>query len=100
MAYIGPHDLYNSKGARLWEPWQILRQDRANFHRFGLRDGPDQGDRFFGSVDNRAAMERMVMRGRIEPTAAQNVVNGGATVVVKVWGQGGRGESVTVNVYR
>lgn len=100
VAYIGPHDLYNSKGVRLWEPWQILRQDRANFHRFGRRDGPDQSDRFFADANNRAIMERMLMHGRIAPVAAQNIVNGGATVVVQVWGQGGRGDYVTVDVYR
>ena len=34
-AYIGEEDLYNSYGERLSEPWQIIRQDRANYHRFG-----------------------------------------------------------------
>ncbi|MBN2907896.1 MAG: hypothetical protein JXJ18_14390 [Rhodobacteraceae bacterium] len=100
VAQIGPHDLFNSNGARLWEPWQILRQDRANFHRFGLRDPQDQGDRFFADMGNRAAMEQMLMRGRNNPAAARDIVNGGATVVVQIWGQGGRGDFVTVEVYR
>ncbi|MBK1636356.1 hypothetical protein [Rhodovulum adriaticum] len=100
VAYIGGHDLYNSKGVRLWEPYQILRQDRANFHRFGRRDPMDQGDRFFADMNNRAAMERMLMQGNMPAPAANAIVNGGATVVVKVWGWGNQGRYVTVDVYR
>ena len=65
IAVIGPEDLYNSRGVRLTQPWQILRQDRANFHRYGIRHRGDTGDRFFANLNNRAIMERMVMRGRI-----------------------------------
>ncbi|MCO8145710.1 hypothetical protein NHN26_10775 [Rhodovulum tesquicola] len=100
VAVIGPQDLYNSRGERLREPWQILRQDRANFHRFGQRDPGDEGDPFFADANNRAAMERMLMGGRIDPVAARSIVAGGATVVVRIWGQGGRGDYVTVDVWR
>lgn len=99
VAYIGRDDLYNSNGARLTEPWQVLRQDRANFHRFGVSQPGDEWDSFFGSIDNRAIMERMVMNGYIEPNAARNIVNGGAMVVVKIFGTGGRGNRVDVRVY-
>lgn len=100
VAYIGPHDIYNSKGARLHEPWQILRQDRANYHRFGLRDPGDEGDAFFASIDNRAAMERMLMDGYINPQAARAIVGGGVHVVMQIWGWGGQGRYVTVDVLR
>lgn len=100
VAFIGPHDLYNSSGQRLTAPWQILRQDRANFHRYGLRDPADQGDAFFGDVNNRAAMERMLMQGRMDPAAARAILAGGATVLVQIWGYGGRGDHVTVDVWR
>ncbi|TDX23366.1 hypothetical protein [Rhodovulum visakhapatnamense] len=100
VAIIGPQDLYNSKGARLTAPWQVLRQDRANFHRFGRRDPGDRGDRFFASAENRGAMEQMVMRGSIDPAAARDLMAGGATVVVRIWGQNGRGDRVTVGVSR
>ena len=46
-AYIGSDDLYNSKGERLTLPWQIIRQDRANYHAYRRRDRGDQGDSFF-----------------------------------------------------
>ncbi|MGC9419419.1 MAG: hypothetical protein ACP5EN_10670 [Rhodovulum sp.] len=100
VAVIGAQDLFNSRGMRLVEPWQILRQDRANFHRYGLRDPGDQGDSFFADIGNRAAMEQMLMRGRIDPVAAREIVAGGATVVVQVWGRNGRGDHVTVDVFR
>lgn len=99
-AYIGEDDLYNSKGARLKEPWQILRQDRANYHRFGIRQRGDEGDPFFSSADNRAAMEQMVMRGSITREARRLLLQGGATVYVDIYGRNGVGNSVQVTVSR
>lgn len=98
VAYIGKADLTNSKGKRLREPWQVLRQDRANYHRYGISQAGDEWDPFFGSIDNRAAMEQMVMNGKIDPRAAKNLVNGGATVFVRIYGRGSLGTSVQVTV--
>ncbi len=84
QAFIGQDDLYNSNGKRLTEPWQILRQDRANVHKFGISQPGDQTDPFFGSVDNRAAMEQMVMHGTIEPSARRALLRGGVMVLVKI----------------
>jgi len=100
VAYIGQQDLYNSKGARLSAPWQVLRQDRANYHRFGISQPGDEWDPFFGAIDNRAAMERMIMNGYINPQAARDVMNGGAMVTVEIYGRGNTGTSVNVDVYR
>lgn len=100
VAYIGQDDLYNSKGARLSEPWQILRQDRANYHRFGISQRGDEWDPFFGSFENRGIMERMIMNGSIEPAAARNLVRGGATVFVRIYGNGNQGRYVNVTVSR
>lgn len=97
-AFIGNQDLYNSKGARLTAPWQVLRQDRANVHKFGISQPGDEWDAFFGSIDNRAAMERMIMNGSIEPSAARIVMQGGATVFVRIYGSGNHGTSVRVTV--
>lgn len=49
-AFIGPADLVNSQGVRLTDFGQILRQDRANYHRFGLRDELDMPDPIFASL--------------------------------------------------
>ncbi|WP_259772810.1 hypothetical protein [Aliiroseovarius crassostreae] len=97
-AYIGKADLTSSKGARLREPWQVLRQDRANYHRFGVSQSGDEWDPFFGSIDNRAIMEQMVKNGSIDPKAARNLVQGGATVYVRIYGRGSLGTSVQVSV--
>lgn len=99
-AFIGTDDLYNSGGQRLAEPWQVLRQDRANYHRFGIAQPGDERDPFFGDIDNRAAMERMIMQGRIDPSARRSLMQGGARVVVRVYGRNDRGEHVEVTVAR
>jgi hypothetical protein len=100
VAYIGREDLFNSQGVRLTEPWQILRQDRANYHRFGIAQRGDQWDSFFAGTENRAIMERMVMNGYIDPVAARNIVNGGATILVEIFGRGSRGDYVNITVLR
>lgn len=99
-AYIGRDDLYNSKGERLSAPWQVLRQDRANVHKFGIAQPGDEFDPFFGSVENRALMERMVRDGMIEPRAARLIMAGGATVYVRIFSNGARGDFVRVTVAR
>ena len=95
-AYIGPQDLVNSSGQRLTQPWQIIRQDRANYHRFKLRDEWDENDSYFASADNRAAMEDMIRRGSITREAASDIVDGGALVHVEIYGQGNTGYSVQI----
>lgn len=100
VAHIGRRDLMNSNGARLNEPWQILRQDRANFHRFGIQDADDEWDSFFGNTNNRAAFENMLRNGSISPQAARDIVRGGATVLVEIYGSGNVGRSVVVTVAR
>ncbi len=99
-AYIGDRDLFNSNGERLTAPAQVLRQDRANYHRFGIAQAGDEWDPLFGSADNRAAMESMVNAGSIEPGAAQILMSGGAMVLVQIFGSGGVGTSVQVSVAR
>lgn len=100
VAYIGTDDLYNSKGARLTQPWQVLRQDRANYHRFGISQAGDQWDPFFSSIENRARMEQMIMNGKIEAKARRMLLNGGANVFVRIYGRGNRGDYVNVTVTR
>ena len=100
VAFIGTDDLYNSKGARLTEPWQVLRQDRANYHRFGVYQPGDEWDPFFGSIDNRATMEQMIMNGRIAVSARRLLLRGGAPGFVEIYGQGNRGKYLNVTVTR
>lgn len=99
-AFIGEADLYNSNGQRLREPWQILRQDRANFHRFGIRQFADEYDPVFASMEARAQFEALLRAGHIDPAARQAILRGGSIVHVEVWGQGSRLHSVRVTATR
>jgi hypothetical protein len=98
-AYIGEDDLFNSKGVRLTQPWQVLRQDRANVHRFGISQNGDSTDSFFGSSRNRAIMERMVQKGSISSSARRRLLDGGASVSVNIYGTGSRGDYINVVVH-
>lgn len=83
-AYIGKRDLFNSQGDRLSNPWQIIRQDRANYHLYHLRDSGDRGDEFFGDKQNRDALEAMLARGTISRTASDAIIGGDVWVEVEV----------------
>ena len=96
-AYIGQDDLYNSNGARLTEPWQVIRQDRANVHKFGIRQPGDDSDGFFGSVRNRELAETMIRRGAISADAANLLLNGDVRITVEVW-RGSGGDYLNINV--
>jgi hypothetical protein len=90
-AHIGPEDLRNSQGDRLREPWQVLRQDRANFHRFGIRHRGDE----HGPI-----LPRPLRGGRMEPAARNILVQVGAFVFVQVYGRGRQLQRVGVLVSR
>ena len=84
-ARLGPADHFNSSGERLRTVAAILRQDRANFHRFGRADDEDETDDFFDDANNRAAFERMIARGRISRAAANAIINREPLVHVDVY---------------
>jgi hypothetical protein len=75
-------DHFNSNGQRLTSAAAIIRQDRANFHRFGIRDPQDEDDRFFADANNRETLERMLEHGRADPGVISRIVNG--TVLIRV----------------
>src|ERR1700675_4079447 len=81
-ARLSPRDHFNSNGERLRSAAAIIRQDRANFHRFGIRDPADQSDVFFTDVNNRAELEALIERGTSEPHVINRIVNG--TPMVRV----------------
>lgn len=95
-AYIGAADLANSHGARLTQPWQVIRQDRANVHRFGIAQPGDERDPWFGSGEMRTALESWVRYGGMAPAAEAAVMAGGVTIYVEVLGQGGRASGARV----
>ena len=81
-ARLSANDHFSSKGERLESAAAIIRQDRANYHKFNLRDPEDGEDVFFASAGNRALLEKQLERGTSERSALRAVVNG--TPLVKV----------------
>ena len=96
-ALLSERDHFNSEGQRLTSAAAIIRQDRANVHRFGIKDAEDQDDIFFADINNRAALEGQIERGTSDPAAIRRVVNGTVLVRVDIY-QGSRGPFVNVTV--
>lgn len=63
---LGREDFFNSRGTALRDVAAVIRQDRANFHRFGIRHPGDQSDRFFGNVGFRQAIPSLVNAGNLD----------------------------------
>jgi hypothetical protein len=82
VALLSEADHFNSNGQRLTSAAAIIRQDRANFHRFGIKDPQDEDDAFFADEANRAALEQMLERGRADPGVISRIVN--STVLIRV----------------
>lgn len=98
VAWIGQQDLYNSNGQRLTDFWQIIRQDRANFHRFGIRQSRDEGDPFFADAAARATLEQLVRTSEIDPYSRRMIEAGNVPVYVEIFGSGKAMTSVRVQV--
>ena len=82
MALLGPEDLVNSSGTRLNDAAAIVAQDRANFHRFGVRHKLDESDPWFASRGHRMAIPELV---EMSSRTAQVIVRQGALVAVTVF---------------
>ena len=85
VARLSARDHFNSSGERLTSAAAIIRQDRANFYVYGIRDPEDEADSFFQSKGNRALLEALLEHGRSSPGAIQRVVNGTPLVRVDVY---------------
>lgn len=85
VARLSPDDHFNSNGKRLTEAAAIVRQDRANFHAFGIRDPEDDSDSFFRSKGNRARMERMLRQGGGSRRALRAIVDGNPLIEVVIY---------------
>jgi hypothetical protein len=98
VARLSEDDHFNSNGERLTTVAGIIRQDRANFHRFGIRDPEDEGDSYFANQQNRAVMERLIASGRIAPAAARAIINNTPMIKVDIY-RGGGTDFVNVAVF-
>ena len=87
-ARLSARDHFNSNGARLRDAAAIIRQDRANFYVYGLRDQEDEPDSFFSAKSNRARLEQLLNNGQTTREAVYSVVNGTPLIRVDIFGNG------------
>lgn len=95
---IGERDHFNSSGQKLRDFCAIIQQDRANFHRFSLRDTLDEFDPFFTTMNSRAIISGNCKAGGLNaPYLRENVLSQWPhTVFVEVYGKEGRITGVIV----
>ncbi|RJT40010.1 hypothetical protein D3227_11530 [Mesorhizobium waimense] len=86
VARISERDHHASDGFALDSAAQMVRQDRANWHKFHRRDSDDEGDDWFRSNDNRADLQRMLERGgAMSSSTRRAIVNGEPLIQVDVY---------------
>lgn len=91
QARISNDDKFNSSGNYIATQYSrnvvaaIIRQERANFHKFGVRDDEDQGDCVFASKENRARLERWLASGQISANTIRRIVDGTPLIYVDVY---------------
>jgi hypothetical protein len=98
VAVLSGQDHFNSNGDRLTEAAAIIRQDRANYHKYGKRDQGDSGDSYFSSVRNRELLEQMLNRGKSSPSAINSIVNGTPTILVRIFRSDSGQDYVNVSI--
>jgi len=82
---ISQNDKFASDGFHLTDAASILRQDRANWHRFGNADAEDQGDNTFSSVSARARIPALLTNGSSNQSTYNRIVNGNPYVCVEIY---------------
>ena len=97
VARLSAQDHVNSQGQRLTSPALIIRQDRANFYKFGRRDVEDEDDQFFRNVKNRELLQQFLERGHTTRAAYQAIVNGQPLIRVNIY-RAGNGDYADVVV--
>lgn len=103
IADIGVEDHYNSSGTRLTTFAALLAQDRANYHRFGIRHTHDGDDPVFSQRAMRAQITANIVQvPDYYDHYVQNVVasdgSGGTYMVVIVYGNGRTISRMTIDV--
>jgi len=97
-AFLSRADHYNSNGERLTTAAGIIRQDRANFHKFGVQDPQDESDNYFDNVNNRAVLEQMLGDGSSDPGVLRRIVNGNVMIHVDIFRSHHHGDYVVVTL--
>ena len=86
LARISDADKEASDGFALESAAQIVRQDRANWHKFGSNDDEDQGDDYLAGANARARFERMLKApGAMDGSTRSAIVNGYPLIQVSLY---------------
>jgi hypothetical protein len=86
VARISDRDHHASDGYELDNAAQMVRQDRANWHKFHRRDSDDEIDVWFRTNDQRAGLQRMLERGSAMSSSTRRaIVNGEPLIQVEVY---------------
>jgi hypothetical protein len=97
-AEIGREDMFNSSGVRLGDLGAILQQDRANYHRFGIRHFGDDPDPFFADRAARSQIPALYAKGPGEDLIERIVLQGNTLgILVVVCGRGARPDYLVIN---
>ena len=83
-ARLSSEDHVNSSGTPLKKVADILRQDRANYHRGLHRDTEDQDDGRFAAAETREALASMPVTVRGGEKAEERILHGTPLVEVKI----------------
>lgn len=84
-ARLSAGDHFNSNGQRLTTVAAIIRQDRANVHKFGRIDSEDELDGYFDAPEMRASLERLIAKGKVAPGVAKAILNGEPLIHVDIY---------------
>jgi len=88
---IYAEDMRNSRGQPLRDFCAIVQQDRANYHRFGIRHDGDQGDPFFAAREMRASIAGSCHLMSGSEYVADRVLSGQPKYIrVQIFGVNGR----------
>lgn len=86
VARISHDDHFASDGYPLDSAAQMVRQDRANWHRFGQVDREDESDRWFKTNQQRSRLQRMLeQRGAMDAATRRAITNGQPLIQVDVY---------------
>ena len=91
QARISGRDKFNSKGTPVVSGINkasvaaAIRQDRANFHMWNIRDVDDTDDCAFASTKNRERLQNMLLRGNISKRAMREIYSGTPLIQVDVY---------------
>lgn len=98
VARLSARDHFSSRGERLQSAAAIIRQDRANYYVYNIRDEEDQPDEFFASKANRERLEQMLEHGSSKAGAVRQVVNGTPLIKVLIFRNNSGGIYINVTV--